>query len=99
MKTYDVVKKILERNESARNSDKWLMWLVWEHQGVAGITMVKTSFIGKAISPESIRRARQKIQGVHPYLKPTSKRVRDFRERKKNTKGTFIYREDQERLL
>jgi hypothetical protein len=99
MKTYDRLKTILENYPDTRNSDKRLIWKFWEEEGLIDYGDAYGDFIKecdflKATSPESIRRARQKIQQLYPELGPTSELVRKRRGIKSATKGTFIYRED-----
>ncbi|MCX6705352.1 MAG: hypothetical protein NT162_03400 [Candidatus Woesebacteria bacterium] len=84
MKVYDRVLQILNRDEKARNSDKYLIWEFWVEEGKASkgeenfdrnsyndgyITQLD---FRSATSPETIRRIRQKIQETHPELAPTS---------------------------
>jgi len=98
-KTYDKIKNILENYPDTRNSDKKLIWKFWEIEGSLDFGDAYGEFIKeceflKATSPESIRRARQKIQQLHPELGPTSDQVRKRRGIKAGTKGTFIFREE-----
>jgi len=91
-KTYDRVKTILEKHIETRNSDKMLIWAYWVTEGLAGDYITAHDFL-KVTSPESIRRARQKIQELHSELGPTSELVKKRRGIKSATKGTFIFRE------
>lgn len=59
-----IVKDILTNNKEARNNDKVLMWLVWREQGLAGDNIAESLFINEALSPETIRRSRQKVQEI-----------------------------------
>lgn len=99
MKLYDRVKKILVNTPRARDSDKILAWEVWRelkvthfdnHYFDSAITL--ENFL-KAPSLESIGRARRKIQEEYPELKG-SEEVTKMRRSKAETKGTFIYREE-----
>ena len=94
MKNYDKVKTILENYPDTRNSDKKLIWEFWVQEMVVFSGFLSFENFIKATSPESIRRARQKIQQLYPELGPTSELVRKRRGIKSATKGTFIYRED-----
>lgn len=106
MKLYDKVKQILEDKPQARNSDHALIWLVWRDQGIienpgsAAFRDILTldSFM-KATSPESITRARRKVQELHPHLQAV-KPIADYRAKKAASKGTFVFREPlQEKML
>ncbi len=94
MKTYDRIKIILENRPETRNSDKRLIWYFWMEEGLATSFQMFYADFAKATSPESIRRARQKIQQLHPELGPTSELIKKRRGVKSATKGTFVYRED-----
>jgi hypothetical protein len=105
MKIYDLVKKILEDNEQARNSDKLLIWEVYKSIGIVKEVewfgnreaIIKENFLsGKLPSFETIRRSRQKIQELHPELQATSSSVRARRKQLENQKGTHIFRDTYE---
>lgn len=69
--TKDIVRKILEIDPDSREDDKVLMWGVWQFQGITEeLHMHAEDFIKSAIDPESIRRARQKLQHDYPALRP-----------------------------
>jgi len=99
-KIYDLVKKVLQEDEQARNSDKECIWQVYKRIGAVKDVewfgqreaIIKENFLsGKLPSFETIRRTRQKIQETE--LKATDKSVIEARKQKEDTKGTFIYRE------
>lgn len=102
MKIYDLTKDLLERHELARNSDKYLIWRVWQELNFIsqdGSYITIQSF-KEAPSPESITRARRKVQELYPELQATSEKVKRFRQQKELDKGTFIFREPvQENLI
>jgi hypothetical protein len=63
------IRYILAHFPETRNNDKLLMLLYWDI--VDKIPMPKEfrqAFLHKATPPETIRRARQKIQSQHEYL-------------------------------
>lgn len=93
MKIYDVVLKLLTENYEYRNSDRKLLWAVWEYQGIAGSTISKDEFLKTTVSAESITRARRKAQELHPEL-DANQVVKQMRNIKQEKKGTFIFRED-----
>ncbi|MFA5763105.1 MAG: hypothetical protein WC931_05985 [Bacilli bacterium] len=102
MKTYDLVKKVLQNNEQARNSDKECIWQVYKKIGVikdvdwfgSREAIIKENFLsGKLPSFETIRRSRQKIQELHPELQATSSSVRARRKQLQDQKGTHIFRD------
>lgn len=88
MKIYDLIKKLLTEYPELRNSDKRLIWKVWETQGLANTYITKQDFLDKAELPESIRRARQLVVAQHPELKGST-----VNSKKEATKGTFAFRE------
>ncbi len=91
MKLYDKVKKILEADEQARNSDKHLIWKVFESTSNGRDFMTYQDFI-KMPAFESITRARRKIQELHIELRPNMT-VQRGRIGKARQKGKFVYRE------
>lgn len=74
--TAKLVKEILESDEQSRNDDNYLYYRVieyhCEHHGITAVTLtVPNMLLGlKEILPpfESVRRARQKVQALHPEL-------------------------------
>lgn len=102
MKTYDLVKQILEEDKASRDSDKRLMFMVWNRQGLlvrdrGDIFLSWRKFKDQAIMPESITRARRKVIEHHPELEPISAKVKTRRKERENTKGLFAVREDVEK--
>jgi hypothetical protein len=103
MKIYDLVKRILERDPFARNSDKVLLWEVWEYQGAVCEkidirTLKRQKYInkemfldGRLISTETITRARRKVQEIHKNLR-ASKYIQAERRSREKTKGLFIFK-------
>ena len=67
---YDTVKEILMFQEETRGSDKNLIWAYWRKMGLIGRneTLDWEDFL-QCVSPESITRARRKVQTNHPELK------------------------------
>lgn len=93
-KLYDVVKKLLVEYPVLRDNDKMLMWYVWEKQHVAGAAIMQMErFVYDATTPESITRARRKVQENHPEL-GASEKVKAARDAKELQKGTHIFREE-----
>ena len=75
------VRHILALNPEARNNDKLLMLLYWEIiDGIQIPKEFKKAFLTKATHPETIRRARQRIQEQGDYL--PSQDVLEARRRK-----------------
>jgi hypothetical protein len=91
---YDIVKTLLIRDAYLRSSDKKLIWEVWKYQGYVrnGVIDYQTFMNKELVSPESIRRSRQKIQEKHKELQAVGS-VFEVRQRKRKQKGTFIFRE------
>lgn len=106
MKIYDLVKRLLEIDKNCRNNDKYLMLQVWTNQSL-NIKLINNVFIWDvydkhlnprwfvltAVTPESITRARRKVQELHPDLGPTEE-VAGMRQAKEEEKGTHIFREE-----
>jgi len=92
MKTYDLIYKLLSENPKLRDSDRLLMWRIWELTGavVDGI-MTKEGFMNSEHF-ETIRRTRQKVQEDHESLR-SSPLIQAFKDEKESSKGTFVYRE------
>jgi hypothetical protein len=67
-----MVEEVLAKDEYARNNDFWLMLGVWKKQGVR---IAIDGPIDKIISPETIRRVRQKIQNDERMFIPTDPQV------------------------
>ena len=97
MKLYDIVKRTLESNPRYRNSDTELTWRIWANLGYAkqveGDWIITYFNYKKAPSGASIRRARRKIQELHPELGATDAKVKQERGKKADQKGTHIFRE------
>jgi hypothetical protein len=63
------IRYILAHYPEARNNDKLLMLLYWELADKISIPKeFRQAFLYRATPPETIRRARQKIQSQHEYL-------------------------------
>jgi hypothetical protein len=100
MRIYDIVKDILEKSPACRDSDKRLIWNVWNRKTLVQINrddlrQSRILFMDymNAPSSESITRARRKIQELHPELQ-SSEAVRKMKDKKEETKGSFVYREE-----
>lgn len=96
MKTYDLVKELLEKYPALRDSDRLLIWNVWGKLGFLnsdyGATVIEKSMFMKAPHPETIRRSRADIQRRFPELR-SSKAIQKMKNEKAAEKGTHIYRE------
>lgn len=95
-KLYDLIKTILTEEPEMRNSDRKLIWRVWETQnvlkwdGYGNKYMTYNGFLD-AENTETIRRTRQKIQEHCPDLK-SCESVQKAKDEKRRTKGTFVYK-------
>lgn len=70
MKLQDLIKKLLERYPDLRDSDKKLLWAVWHSRGyINDFNMIDRDSFYKAPTPESITRARRKIQENFQHLR------------------------------
>lgn len=100
-KVYDLVKQLLEEYPETRDSDKKLIWKIWDSLGhiheeqIMGQLIPTIDYYHFMDSPstESIRRCRQKLQETHPELRG-SKYIQDKRSEKQKSKSSFIYREE-----
>lgn len=101
MTIYDRVLQIMRESEEARNSDKILMWEVWqddltnayEEIGTTNYSVLDaTHFMRWCTTPETITRARRKVQQHHPELRAREE-VEKTREEKEKSGGNFIFRE------
>lgn len=94
MKLYDKIKLLLHQDPKLRDSDKLLQWRVWAQQGhIMNGSLSFESFMNqRLISSETIRRTRQKVQENFPDLR-SSVRIQKFKDEKRRSKGTFVYRE------
>jgi hypothetical protein len=91
MKLYDLILKLMKNDAKYRDSDKELQWQVWKLEGnVSGNVMTYENFI-HSISPETIRRTRQKIQETHPELR-SSYLIQGYKDNIQDQKSTHIYR-------
>ena len=76
------VRGTLERHPPARDNDRLLITMIWELQSMAYCKNISyrnfaDDFIsGRYASPESIRRARQKLQALYPELRGENYRRR-----------------------
>lgn len=98
IKLYDKIRKLLEENEEYRNSDRKLIWRIWDDEGRLTHSwegekevMTKYDFM-KCTSPETVRRTRQKVQSDHPELQ-SSKKILEAKKNIEKTKGVFVYHE------
>lgn len=91
-KLYDQIKQMLEDHPNLRSSDKNLIWKVWELEERVVNGKISEYGFATATSPESITRARRKVQELCPWLQ-AQKEVRKVRTEKAHSKGTFVFRE------
>lgn len=97
MKLYDKVRWLLEVSQDCRNSDKEVIWRIWEDEYSVKTTGGGQRFLTKelymrATNSETIRRTRQKVQEDHPELQ-SDKKVLESKKKKESTKGIFVYHE------
>jgi hypothetical protein len=96
IKTYDLVKSLLEENSELRNSDKKLFWKVYDESGFVdwgeGYGAITEDDFMKGPSFETIRRCRQMIQAEYPELQATES-VREKRHGIEEQRGTHVFRD------
>lgn len=93
MNIYDRVKKILEKHPRTRNSDKELIWRVWQDLDLILYNQISKSSFYNAPSNESITRARRKVQELNEDLRAIQK-VKQKRAYKEDLKGNFVFFEN-----
>ena len=95
MKIYDVVKDLLVQHPKLRDSDRLLIWNVWNLTGHLSTDGRSISLEDFKVAPhmESIRRVRQKIQEQHPELRSTHP-VQEVKDSKEAWGGNHVYREE-----
>jgi spermidine/putrescine-binding protein len=90
------VKALLTKHHELRDSDDKLIALVWHNEAlnilgvdalnkVTGWDLLKLVYEGKLTSPESIRRARQKIQQIDPNFRGSNYVARHIKKMKIKT--------------
>ena len=92
-----MVLSILQNDDKSRKSDKYLLWEVWKKQGLVNMPLgmpehITLMGLAQAAIPESVTRARRRVQQEHPNL--VDVRTADRRKEKADSKGTFIFREE-----
>lgn len=93
MKLYLIVKDLLQDREM-RNSDKKLLWAVWEELGLATDVITKEAFLSKGCPvSESVTRVRRKLQENHPELQADELILKE-RQKKASKKGFHVYHEE-----
>lgn len=80
MKKDQYVERALERYPITRSSDAHLIFAVWQMQGAGFSESQRKFLLDRAIKPESITRARRKLQQHGKY--PPTQEVQEHRERK-----------------
>lgn len=94
-KLYNLVLKLLQEDSALRDSDKKLIWKVWESEGklYQGVMTYGNLLSPSTTTPESVTRCRRQIQRLNPSLR-ASAGVQRFRKIKQATKGTYVFREE-----
>lgn len=86
MKLYDKVKQMLQENPELRDSDDLLLLHYWREMGViVNGRFIEDAFIRLKAKPESITRARRKVQEDHPSLNA----IVEVEEERKVREGHF----------
>ena len=76
-----IVKRLLEEQSALRDNDNLLMSRIWKEQSNI-LNFFQRFESGKLHSPETIRRARQKLQEDFPHLRGELYEVRQKRQEK-----------------
>lgn len=90
---YDSVKKILTEVEQTRGDDKLLIWNVYDSMGYLDEEK-KLAYrrFKDCPTPETITRARRKVQELNPELQP-NKWILNKRRERASKKGFFVFNE------
>jgi hypothetical protein len=75
----DIVRELLEKKPELRDNDNLLMATIWESQSNI-LNFFHRFKTGKLHSPESIRRARQKLQEEYQHLRGDLYEIRQKRQ-------------------
>ncbi len=84
-----LIYKLLVKYPELGDSDRLLVWKVWEMQGIASDYMSKHDFISKAEHFKNVRRTRQQIQEEYPGVR-SSDRVQDAKDELADMKGNHV---------
>lgn len=88
---YDLVRMILVEDKLSRSDDRRLIWSVYKSMGFVVEDKLDYENFKECPTPETITRARRKVQELHPDLvDEDTKKHRELRESKK---GFFIFNE------
>lgn len=99
MKLYDKIKQLLTDYPEYRNSDKKLMWKMWQEETLSfGFDRGNYESISKrdfmyATPPETIRRTRQQIVAKYPELQ-SDKKILLEKKKIEAQRGTHVFREE-----
>lgn len=89
MQIKNPIQHALKYFPETRDSDRALILKVWELQGIEIAPKFRAAFMDKALSPETIRRTRQKYQELGKYK--ASDEVNEARYQKfKQTKAEIV---------
>jgi len=85
---YDIIKRLLEDNPKYRDDYNKLVARVWwmevnKDKGLSALEMLNKLACKELTHPESIMRARRKIQEEHPHLRGETYNQRKTKEQKK----------------
>lgn len=98
MKLYNKILDLLKHDAHYRNSDRRLIWAIWEDEGLVANDFCNGESIDfenfmDATSPETIRRTRQMIQAEYPELQ-SDKKILLEKKKIEAQRGTHIFREE-----
>jgi len=71
----ELVRKVLEEKEEARNSDRFLIWFIWTQVQELDLNKFSQGGFLDAYNAETIRRVRAEIQNNEEELLPTDPEV------------------------
>lgn len=94
---YDLVEMILVQDEESRNDDRRLIWAVYKSMGLLTNFVVQGDVLDyngfrNAPTPETITRARRKVQELKPELQANDQTRRN-RNKRESKRGNFVFNE------
>ena len=104
IKIKPLVKEVLEKYPIAIDNDKECIWTVWEYECGCLLKEISKDEFMRLSSPESIRRCRQQIQQMNPYLRGAkyherhNKKEPEIRKEVQEEKWNDILHINEERL-
>ena len=88
---YDLVKMVLKQDKQSRSDDRRLIWTVYVSMGLVKDDMLDYEGFKECPTPETITRARRKVQELCPEL--VDEKAQKRRAKREDKKGYFVFNE------